>query len=60
MELKKLKREKYFTNALLELRAQGFSEEEVSSCANITTAAEKVIVWHKALPTYREGDEVYI
>ena len=30
------------------------------SCANITDAAEKLIVWHKELPTYREGDVVYI
>ena len=60
MELKKLKRIKYFTKSLLELRALGFIEEEVSSCANITDVAEKLIVCHKALPTYREGDMVYI
>ena len=39
MELNKLKRIKYFTKALLELRSQGFSKEGVSSCANITAAA---------------------
>ena len=47
MELKKLKRIKYFTKSLLELRALGFIEEEVSSCSNITAAAEKMNVWHK-------------
>ena len=52
-ELNKIKRIKYFTKALLELRAQGFSEEEVSICDNITDAVEKMIVCHKALPTYR-------
>ena len=36
MELKKLKRKKYFTKALLELSAWGFIEEEVSSCTIIT------------------------
>ena len=60
MNLKKLKRIKYFTKALLELRARGFSEEAVSRCANITAAVEKLIVWHKELPTYIEGDELYI
>ena len=60
MKLKKLKRIKYFTKALLELRARGFREEVVIICANIKSAVEKLIVWHKALPTYREGDEVYI
>ena len=44
MKLEKLKRIKYFTKALLELRARGFSEEEVSSCANITATVEKLIV----------------
>ena len=32
----------------------------MSSCANITAAVENLITWHKALPTYRKGDEVYI
>ena len=32
----------------------------MSSCVNITDAVEKMIVWHKVLPTYREGDEMYI
>ena len=41
MNLKKLKRVKYFTKAILELRVWDFSEEEVSSCANITAVAEK-------------------
>ena len=59
MELKKLKRIKYFTKSLLELRAWGFIEEEGSSCSNITAAAEKMIVWHKALPNYIEVDAVY-
>ena len=36
MELKKLKRKFFFTKVLLWLGAQGFSEEEVSICANIT------------------------
>ena len=58
--MKKLKRIKYFTKSLLEIRAWVFSEEEVSSCANITAPEEKLIVRHKALPTYREGDAVYI
>ena len=35
----------------------GFSDEEVSICANITSVLEMLIVWNKALPTYREGDE---
>ena len=52
-ELNRINRIKYFTKALLELRAQGFSEEEVIICANITAAVEKLIVCHKALPTYR-------
>ena len=59
-KLKKLKRIKYFTKALMELRPRGFSEEEVISCANITAAVEKMIMRHKELPTYREGDEVSI
>ena len=58
--MKKLNRIKYFTKALQELRSWGFSEEEVNSCANIKSAVENLIVWHKSLPTYREGDEVYI
>ena len=60
MNLKNLKRVKYFTKSLLELIAWGFSKEEVRRYANITDAVEKLIVWHKALLTYREGDEVYI
>ena len=44
----------------MELRAQVFSEEEVRSCANITATVQNLIVWHKALPAYREGDVVYI
>ena len=32
----------------------------MSSCANITDAVEKLIVWHKAMPTYGEGDKMYI
>ena len=58
--MKKLKRKKYFTRKILELGDQGFSEEEVISCANITAAVEKLILWHKALPTYIEVDVVYI
>ena len=49
---------KYFTEVLLELRDWCFSEEEVISCDNITDAVEKMIVWHKSLPTYREGNTV--
>ena len=60
MNLNKIKRIKYFTKALLEPRAWGFSEEDVSSRAKITAIVENLIVWHKALPTYREGGEVYI
>ena len=59
-KLKKLNRIKYFTKKLLELRAWGFSENEGISCTNIKTTVEKLTVWHKALPTYRGGDEVYI
>ena len=29
-------------------------------CANITAAVEKLIVLHKSMTTYREGDVVYI
>ena len=29
-------------------------------CANIAAGVEKLIVCHKALTTYREGDAVYI
>ena len=53
MNLKKLKRINYFTKALLKLIAWVFSEEELSRCANIISAVEKLIVWHKALSTYR-------
>ena len=52
MEPKKLERIKYFTNTLMELRDQGFSEKEVIRCANIIAAVEKRMVWHKALSTY--------
>ena len=58
MELNKLKRLKYFNKSLLEIRDQSFSEEEVSSCANITAEMENLVMWNKALPTYREGDAV--
>ena len=44
MNLKKLKRIKYFTKATLELRGRGFSEEKVSICANIIAEVEKLIV----------------
>ena len=60
IELKKLERIKNFTKALLELRDQGFSDEELITCTNIKSAVEKLIVWYKALPTYREGDAVSI
>ena len=52
MNLKKLKRIKYYTKALLEIRGWRSSEEEVRSCANITDSAEKQIVWYKVLPSY--------
>ena len=60
MELNKLKRKKYFTEALLSLVYQGFSWEEVSICANITASAENLIVWYKALTAYGEGDALHI
>ena len=60
MELKKLNGIKYFIEAIMEIRSRGFSEEEVSSCANIAATVEKLIVWHKSLPTYKEGNVVYI
>ena len=60
MELNKTKMVKYFTKALMELRDQGFSEEQVIRCANITYAVENLIMRYKALPTYREGDTVCI
>ena len=44
MELKKTNRIKYSTKALLELRYQGFIKEEVRSCANISSALDKLIV----------------
>ena len=53
VELKKLRRIKYFTKALLELRAWGFNEGEGISCDNITAAVEKLILWQKSLPTYK-------
>ena len=58
--MKKLKRIKYSIKALLELRARGFSEDEVRSCANITASVDNMIVWYKALTTYREGCAMYI
>ena len=58
MEPKKLKRRKYFTNALLEIGVWVFIEEELRSCANIISAVEKLIVWHKAITTYRYFDTV--
>ena len=60
MELKKIKRKMCFTKELLELGSWSFSEEEVSSCSNITAVVEMLIVWHKEMPTYREGGAVYI
>ena len=60
MELKKIKRKMCFTKELMELRSWSFSEEEVSSCSNIPSAAEMLVVWHKAMPTYREGGTVYM
>ena len=60
MELHKTKKIKYFTKELLELKYQGFSEEEVIICANSTAALEKMVVWHKELTSYREVDAVYI
>ena len=60
MKLNKFKRIKYFTKSLLEIRYQGFSEEEESSCAIILDAVEKLTAWQKVLTTYIEGDEVYI
>ena len=47
MNLKKLKRIKYFAKALLELRAWSFSEEEVIIFANITAELENMIMFHK-------------
>ena len=60
MNLKKLKRINFFTKALLDLRAWGFSEEEVIISANNTAAVEKLNVWHKSLTTYIAVDAVYI
>ena len=60
MNLKKLKSIKYFTKALLDIRSQEFSKEKVGSCANITSAVDSMIVCHKALSTYIEGDYLYI
>ena len=60
MDQKKIKRIKYFTKELLELRDRGFSEEGLISCDNITAVLEKLIVWHKELTSYREGDVAYI
>ena len=58
--MKKLMRINYFTKAILEIRDWWFSGEELNSCANITAAVENLIVWNKALPTYIEGDMMYI
>ena len=58
MELKKLRRVNYFTKALLELRSREFIKYDVSSCANIAAAVEKLILWYKAMPTYKEGGAV--
>ena len=44
----------------MELISWSFSEEEASSCSNIPAAVEMLVVWHKAMPTYIEGDSVYI
>ena len=60
MNLNKVKRIKQITKELLALRAWGFSKQEVSRCANITSAVENLIVCHKELSTYRECDAVYI
>ena len=43
-KLKKLRRIKYFTKEILELRYQVFSEEEVIGCANITAAVDNLVV----------------
>ena len=47
MELKKVKRGKYFTRDILELGAQRFSEGEVRICASITAEVDKIILRHK-------------
>ena len=60
IELKKLNGKNYFNKAFLELGYQGFGEKDVRRCANITATVENIIVWHKVLPTYTEGDVVYI
>ena len=60
MELKKIKMVKYFTKVLLELGSWGFSEYEVTRCANITAVVDKLIVLHKELHNCREGSTVYI
>ena len=44
----------------MEMRAQGFSKEELSICDNITAAVEKLVLCHKALTIYIESDTVYI
>ena len=44
MELNKLNRKRYYTKALLELEAWGFSEEKVKICANIIASVGKLIV----------------
>ena len=60
MEPQKLERINYFTKELLELIYQGFGEDEFISWANITADVEKLIVCHKVLLPYIEGDGVYI
>ena len=32
----------------------------MSICANITSRVENIVVCHKVLPTYRQGDVLYI
>ena len=59
MELKK-KNDFFFTKALLKLRTQGFSEEDVNACANITAVSDKIVMWNKLLHTYREFYIMYI
>ena len=60
MQLKKINRKKYFNKDLLEITAQGFSEEEVIICSKIIAEEEKLIACHKALNAYIEGDSLRI
>ena len=60
MELEKFKSAEYFPKSLLEIRAEGFSKEDAIRCSNTTDAVENRIMWQKAMPTYREGDMLYI